>query len=199
MSLKVRAILVVVIGTVMGLSLSIGGGLLANGPAPAEAELAWENARLFAEVMERVKQDYVEPLDDSQLLESAIRGMVSDLDAHSQYLDADDRDEILVMLDCHPIGGSYPERLVRVCLLGDAISSTATLLHCINLLDLFDYGERGLECPDIPGPRLDPRPLDGEFKRPAAAVFGLLAVIPLLHRPQVADHPRVDLRFAVAA
>ena len=38
MSLKVRAILVVVIGTVMGLSLSIGGGLLANGPAPAEAD-----------------------------------------------------------------------------------------------------------------------------------------------------------------
>ena len=96
MSLKVRAILVVVIGTVMGLSLSIGGGLLANGPAPAEAELAWENARLFAEVMERVKQDYVEPLDDSRLLESAIRGMVSDLDAHSQYLDADEYRDIRI-------------------------------------------------------------------------------------------------------
>ena len=54
MSLKVRAILVVVIGTVMGLSLSIGGGLLSEGRAPAEEELAWENARLFAEVMERV-------------------------------------------------------------------------------------------------------------------------------------------------
>jgi len=96
MSLKVRAILVVVIGTVMGLSLSIGGGLLANGPAPVEAELAWENARLFAEVMERVKQDYVEPLDDSRLLESAIRGMVSDLDAHSQYLDADEYRDIRI-------------------------------------------------------------------------------------------------------
>ena len=96
MSLKVRAILVVVIGTVMGLSLSIGGGLLANGPAPAEQDLAWENARLFAEVMERVKRDYVEPLDDSRLLESAIRGMVSDLDAHSQYLDADEYRDIRI-------------------------------------------------------------------------------------------------------
>ncbi len=96
MSLKVRAILVVVIGTVMGLSLSIGGGLLASGEAPAEQELAWENARLFAEVMERVKHDYVEPLDDSELLESAIRGMVSDLDAHSQYLDADEYRDIRI-------------------------------------------------------------------------------------------------------
>ena len=96
MSLKVRAILVVVIGTVMGLSLSIGGGLLSNQRAPEKEELAWENARLFAEVMERVKRDYVEPLDDSELLESAIRGMVSDLDAHSQYLDADEYRDIRI-------------------------------------------------------------------------------------------------------
>ncbi len=96
MSLKVRAILVVVIGTVMGLSLSIGGGLLADGAAPAEEELAWENARLFAEVMDRVKRDYVEPLDDSELLEAAIRGMVSDLDAHSEYLDADEYRDIRI-------------------------------------------------------------------------------------------------------
>jgi carboxyl-terminal processing protease len=96
MSLKVRAILVVVIGTVMGLSLSIGGGLLADGPAQSEEALAWENARLFAEVMDRVKRDYVEPLDDSELLEAAIRGMVSDLDAHSEYLDADEYRDIRI-------------------------------------------------------------------------------------------------------
>ena len=96
MSLKVRAILVVVIGTVMGLSLSLGGGLLAGTQAVDEDELAWEQARLFAEVMERVKRDYVEPLDDSELLESAIRGMVADLDAHSQYLDAEEYRDIRI-------------------------------------------------------------------------------------------------------
>ncbi len=88
MSLKVRAVLVVVIGVVMGVSLSVGGGLLGAPKPPGKEELAWEQARLFAEVLERVKRDYVEPLDDAELLESAIRGMVSDLDAHSQYLDA---------------------------------------------------------------------------------------------------------------
>ena len=96
MSLKVRAILVVVIGVVMGLSLSIGGGLLGRGNAPAGDELTLEQAQLFAEVLERVKRDYVEPVDDSVLLESAIRGMVSDLDAHSQYLDASEYRDIRI-------------------------------------------------------------------------------------------------------
>jgi len=80
----------------MGLSLSIGGGLLSGTRSPDAEALAWEQARLFAEVMERVKQDYVESLDDSELLESAIRGMVSDLDPHSQYLDADEYRDIRI-------------------------------------------------------------------------------------------------------
>ena len=46
--------------------------------------------------MQRVKQDYVEPIDDAELLESAIRGMVRDLDAHSEYLDADEYRDIRV-------------------------------------------------------------------------------------------------------
>jgi carboxyl-terminal processing protease len=88
MSFKLRGILVLVIGTVMGLSLSLGGGVIASREKAPPQELSWEQARLFAEVMERVKRDYVEPIDDQVLLESAIRGMVADLDIHSQYLDA---------------------------------------------------------------------------------------------------------------
>ena len=52
MLLKTRAILVVVVGTVMGLSLSLSGGLLANRPLPEDGELAPERARLMAEVMQ---------------------------------------------------------------------------------------------------------------------------------------------------
>ena len=96
MSLKVRAVLVVVIGCVLGFSLSVGGGLIGKPAAPQKEELAWEQARLFAEVLERVKRDYVEPIDDAELLESAIRGMVSDLDAHSQYLDANEYRDIRI-------------------------------------------------------------------------------------------------------
>ena len=95
-TLKTRSILVLVIGTVLGLSLSLGGGVIASfKPAPAD-DLSWEQARLFAEVMERIKADYVEPMDDRDLVESAIRGMVADLDAHSQYLDASEYQDIRI-------------------------------------------------------------------------------------------------------
>ncbi len=96
MSLKTRAILVLVVGTVMGLSLSFGGGLLASKRQPDGEDIALEQVRLFAEVMKRVKSDYLEPIDDSELMESAIRGMVSDLDPHSQYLDAEEYRDIRI-------------------------------------------------------------------------------------------------------
>ena len=90
MSLKTRVILVLVIGSIMGLSLSLGGGILAGRDRPTSGEPSWKQAELLAEVMDRVKSDYFEPIDDAALLESAIRGMVADLDAHSQYLDEDE-------------------------------------------------------------------------------------------------------------
>lgn len=96
MSLKTRGILVLVVGTVMGLSLSLGGDFMASQQQPTQSALELEQAHLFAEVMRRVKSDYVEPIDDSELLESAIRGMVSDLDPHSQYLDADEYRDIRI-------------------------------------------------------------------------------------------------------
>ena len=96
MTLKIRAILVVVIGVVMGWGLSVGGSFVEQASAPTETDEALEKARLLAEVMERVKRDYVEPIDDAELLESAIRGMVRDLDAHSEYLDASEYRDIRV-------------------------------------------------------------------------------------------------------
>lgn len=96
MSLKSRAILVIVIGVVMGFSLSIGGGLLGNGKPASKEELAWEQAQLFAEVLEHIKRDYLEPIDDATLLENAIRGMVGDLDPHSEYLDANEYRDIRI-------------------------------------------------------------------------------------------------------
>ena len=41
---------------------------------------------LFGDVLERVRQDYVEKPDDTQLIESAINGMLASLDPHSAYL-----------------------------------------------------------------------------------------------------------------
>ncbi len=56
--------------------------------------LPWEQARLLAEVMERVKREYVEPVDDKTLIENAIRGMIAGLDPHSSYLDVSEYRDI---------------------------------------------------------------------------------------------------------
>jgi carboxyl-terminal processing protease len=93
-SIRTRATLVVVIGTILGIGLSLGGGLLAERRNLSPDELAADQAKLLAEVMERVKRDYVEPIDDAMLLENAIRGMVSDLDPHSEFLDASEYQDI---------------------------------------------------------------------------------------------------------
>ena len=60
------------------------------------ADLPWQDARTLAEVLERVKHDYVNPVDDHQLLQAAIRGMVSSLDPYSAYLDGEEYDEVKI-------------------------------------------------------------------------------------------------------
>ena len=90
MSLKTRGILVIVIGTLMGLSLSLGGGLLADRDPSGNNKLTWEQTRLITEVMERVRREFVDPIDDTEFMDSAIRGMVSGLDRHSEFLDAEE-------------------------------------------------------------------------------------------------------------
>lgn len=61
-------------------------------PAPAaaasgKAPLPLDDLRTFAEVMDRIKAAYVEPVSDKTLLENAIKGMLSNLDPHSAYLE----------------------------------------------------------------------------------------------------------------
>jgi carboxyl-terminal processing protease len=96
MLLRTRAILVLVVGTVMGLSLSLSGGLLASRQQPVPDDADLDRARVLAEVMARVKRDYVDSVDDAVLLENAIRGMVGDLDPHSQFLDADEYRDVRI-------------------------------------------------------------------------------------------------------
>ncbi len=49
----------------------------------------YEMLNLFGEVMERAKASYVEEVKDKKLIEAAINGMLTSLDPHSSYLDAD--------------------------------------------------------------------------------------------------------------
>jgi carboxyl-terminal processing protease len=70
--------------------------VLADKSAAPHSDLPWQDARMLADVLERVKHDYVNPVDDHQLLQAAIRGMVSSLDPYSAYLDGDEYDEVKI-------------------------------------------------------------------------------------------------------
>ena len=62
--------------------------------ADEETQLPIDEIRLMSQVLERIKQSYVEEVTDEQLLESAIEGMLSALDPHSDYLTPDDFKEL---------------------------------------------------------------------------------------------------------
>jgi len=59
-----------------------------NQPAQ-DARLPIEELRVFAEAFDRISRAYVEEVDDKALLEKAIKGLLSELDPHSAFLDAD--------------------------------------------------------------------------------------------------------------
>jgi carboxyl-terminal processing protease len=95
MSFRAKSTLILLLGGVIGIALSLGGGVLAErGTQPGS--LPWEDARLLAEVLERVKEEYIEPVEDSELIESAVRGMVTNLDPHSQFLNSEEYEEIRI-------------------------------------------------------------------------------------------------------
>ena len=68
--------------------------LWAQNDAAAEGDLPLNELRTFVEVMERIKNAYVEPIDDKTLLENAIKGMLANLDPHSAYLTAESFQEL---------------------------------------------------------------------------------------------------------
>ena len=57
------------------------------GQAENAVQLPIEDLKIFAEIFGKIKSDYVEDIDDSQLLNDAIKGMLNGLDPHTVYLD----------------------------------------------------------------------------------------------------------------
>jgi carboxyl-terminal processing protease len=54
--------------------------------AATERKETYKLMELFAEVFEKVRSDYVEPVNEEELVEAALNGMLSSLDPHSSYL-----------------------------------------------------------------------------------------------------------------
>jgi len=80
-------------GAALGASLIFGQMVFAD-KTPSKPDLPLEELRAFSEIFGRIKNNYVEPVEDKELLQNAIRGMLSGLDPHSTYLDLEDFKEL---------------------------------------------------------------------------------------------------------
>ena len=98
--LKNRNVVILLVGFILGATLSLCSSVLAEKEVPASTKvdelqaLPFDELRTFTEIFGRIKQDYVEPVSDKKLLEDAIRGMLAGLDPHSAYLASEEYKEL---------------------------------------------------------------------------------------------------------
>ena len=59
-------------------------------------EETYKQLSLFGSVFETVRESYVEPISDEKLIEYAVKGMLSNLDPHSEFMTATDFDDMKV-------------------------------------------------------------------------------------------------------
>jgi len=92
---RIEKIGLIGLGLVAGVLISMHFAAVAEKDS-AVTSLPIEELRSFAEVFGRIKSDYVEPVSDKKLITEAITGMLSGLDPHSTYLDAEGFKELQV-------------------------------------------------------------------------------------------------------
>jgi carboxyl-terminal processing protease len=76
------------LGAVSAIALAGTVALLAvpnSGPVAASSE-TYRQLNLFGDIFERIRNDYVEPVNDGEMVEAAINGMLTSLDPHSSYM-----------------------------------------------------------------------------------------------------------------
>ena len=81
----------VLLGLALGVLLTTGQRVSADRSSEG---LPLEDLRTFTEIYAKIKNDYVEAVDDKTLIESAIRGMLAGLDPHSSYLVPEDYQDL---------------------------------------------------------------------------------------------------------
>src|SRR5215510_415777 len=88
MTTKFKQASLVLVGVLAGILLSLNFSAVAQRES-ARFPLPVDELRAFSEVFGAIKSNYVEPVEDKKLITEAITGMLSGLDPHSAYLDAD--------------------------------------------------------------------------------------------------------------
>src|SRR6516164_10150010 len=109
----------------------------------------YQNVQLFGDVLERVRDLYVEKPDDNFLIESAINGMLTALDPHSSYLNAKNFREMQVQTRGE-FGG-----------LGIEVTMEQGVLRVVSPIDDTPASRAGLQANDVIT-HLDGTPIAGQ-------------------------------------
>jgi carboxyl-terminal processing protease len=83
-------------GTLAGVLLTSQLSLPLVAQEAAKTKSTYEQLDLFGDIFERIRSIYVEEVDDADLIESAINGMLTSLDPHSSYMPPEDFDQMQV-------------------------------------------------------------------------------------------------------
>lgn len=95
MTIRSKPLTFLAIGAVLGVSLTMGQGVVGARDSSGDV-LPLDQLRTFSDVFARIKRNYVEEVTDEELLEHAIRGMLSGLDPHSSYLNTEQFNELRI-------------------------------------------------------------------------------------------------------
>ncbi len=96
MKTKARDLLILLTGLLLGISLAVERSVHASKEEGAEVPLPLDELRAFSQVYSEIRKKYVEEVSGQDLLNNAIKGMVSSLDPHSGYLLPEAHDELQV-------------------------------------------------------------------------------------------------------
>jgi carboxyl-terminal processing protease len=149
MSLRPITLFGIVLSMVTGIALGISGyhaWLKPSGPSA--------DARDFGEVLSQVRESYVSEIDERELVRGALKGMLSELDPHSRYVDGGDLDalEADTTGEFGGIGieiGLMDDHFVVIAPMPDSPANSAGLAAGDRILELDNTSLRGKRLTDV--------------------------------------------------
>lgn len=147
------------LGLTIGVALTATQGVLALKSKESNSSgVAYKEVIALTQVMRRVREQYVEPVDDAELLKNAIRGMLEGLDPHSNYLDEEAFEDMNITTRGQ-FGG-----------LGIEVTMQDGFVRVVTPIDDTPAQRAGLEPGDIII-RLDDKPVKGMSLRDAVNIM----------------------------
>lgn len=147
------------LGLTIGVALTATQGVLAlKSKESSSSGVAYKEVIALTQVMRRVREQYVEPVDDAELLKNAIRGMLEGLDPHSNYLDEEAFEDMNITTRGQ-FGG-----------LGIEVTMQDGFVRVVTPIDDTPAERAGLEPGDIII-RLDDKPVKGMSLRDAVNIM----------------------------